>query len=71
MIRHKPRRALIPRHVKEQVWTRDGERCVECGPSHKLHFDHIIPYSWGGSDTMENLQVLCQRCNLRKGNRHL
>jgi 5-methylcytosine-specific restriction endonuclease McrA len=44
---------------------------VECEAYYKIHFDHVIPYSWGGSDTVENLQILCERCNLRKGNRHL
>jgi 5-methylcytosine-specific restriction endonuclease McrA len=44
---------------------------VECGSDHKIHFDHVIPYSWGGADTVENLQILCQRCNQRRGNRHL
>jgi 5-methylcytosine-specific restriction endonuclease McrA len=50
---------------------RAGGRCVQCGSSHKVHCDHVIPYSWGGADTVENLQILCQTCNLRKGNRHL
>ena len=61
----------IKKHVKDAVWKRDGGRCVQCGSDHKIHFDHIIPYSWGGADTVENLQILCQRCNLRKGSRHL
>jgi len=29
--------------------------------------DHIIPRALGGSDDPENLQVMCQRCNLKKG----
>ena len=29
--------------------------------------DHIIPRAQGGSDDLENFQVMCQRCNLSKG----
>ena len=36
-----------------------------------LHGDHIIPYSLGGPTTWENLQLLCQGCNLAKYNRVL
>ena len=46
---HKRRRPPIPKRVKEKVWERDGGRCVECESPHKIHFAHIIPYSWGGS----------------------
>jgi len=49
------------------VWQRDGGKCRNCGSRHELHFDHVIPRSWGGSSTVENVQVLCLQCNLRKG----
>jgi len=48
------------------VWKRDGGRCRNCGDTSNLHFDHVIPRSWGGSSTAENIQLLCRRCNLRK-----
>jgi hypothetical protein len=65
----KKRREAISRTVQREVWQRDGGRCVECGTKEKLCFDHIIPFSRGGSNTIRNLQLLCERCNLSKGNR--
>ncbi|WP_074026129.1 HNH endonuclease [Actinomyces ihuae] len=29
--------------------------------------DHIVPHALGGKDTIENVQVLCRRCNQSKG----
>jgi hypothetical protein len=34
---------LIPTSVKLEVWKRDRGRCVICGSTGNLHFDHIIP----------------------------
>lgn len=59
----------IPQHVKSEVWRRDGGRCVECGSSHSLEFDHVIPFSRGGATSVANLQLLCRVCNSRKGAR--
>lgn len=63
------RREAIPRAVQREVWQRDGGQCVECGTREKLCFDHIVPFSRGGSNAVRNLQLLCERCNLSKGNR--
>jgi len=60
-------REHIPDHVKMFVWNRDDGKCVECGSKKNLEFDHIIPHSKGGSDTARNLQILCDRCNRKKG----
>jgi len=62
-----PHRRIIPTAVKLQVWQRDGGRCVKCGAENELHFDHILPYSKGGTSlTAENVQLLCARHNLSK-----
>jgi hypothetical protein len=61
---------LIPSSVKIEVWKRDKGRCVRCGSQDNLHFDHIIPYSKGGSSLdVENIQLLCARHNLAKRDR--
>lgn len=57
----------IPQEVKAEVWQRDGGKCVECGESHYLEFDHIIPLSRGGATSASNLQILCRGCNREKG----
>lgn len=67
----KRKRHMIRKAVREAVWRRDGSRCVECGRDQDLHIDHIIPHSRGGSDTLENLQIMCAKCNLTKGNRSI
>jgi hypothetical protein len=59
----------IPESVRGEVWRRDRGACVECGSRESLEFDHIIPWSLGGSDTARNLTLLCERCNRAKGSR--
>ena len=58
---------MIPPEVKITVWKRDKGKCVLCGSKDNLHFDHIIPFSKGGSSlTAENIQILCAKHNLAK-----
>jgi len=60
---------IIPSWVKQEVWKRDVGRCQikGCGANSGLHFDHIIPYSKGGSSKdPKNIQLLCGRHNLQK-----
>ena len=68
-------RAYKPSRVRARamrwfVLERDGHTCQMCGdtdPHLGFEIDHIIPYSAGGHFVASNLQVLCQRCNVRKG----
>jgi hypothetical protein len=61
------RSRVIPTHVKLEVWKRDEGKCVKCGRVDELHFDHIVPYSKGGTSLKsENIQLLCARHNLEK-----
>lgn len=58
---------IIPASVKLEVWKRDKGKCIICSSVDNLHFDHIIPYSKGGSSLVaENIQLLCARHNLAK-----
>jgi len=59
----------VPQEVKQAVWQRDGGCCVQCGATDYLEFDHIIPYAKGGASTVDNVQLLCRRCNLKKSDR--
>lgn len=54
------------------ILERDDFRCIYCGASSienriKLHVDHIIPRSKGGTSKASNLVTSCQGCNLEKG----
>lgn len=61
------RRRIIPTAVKLEVWKRDGGKCRLCEAKDELHFDHIVPFSRGGTSlTSENVQLLCARHNLQK-----
>jgi 5-methylcytosine-specific restriction endonuclease McrA len=71
-------RAAIPRSVRREVWVRDGGRCRKCGitdaeamvrDGEHLQYDHIHPWSLNGADTVNNIQLLCGRCNRAKGDR--
>lgn len=61
---------LIPSEVKREVWNRDKGKCILCGSTTNLHFDHILPFSKGGSSlTAKNIQLLCAKHNLQKSNK--
>ena len=63
-------RRIIPTPIKIEVWARDKGRCVMCGAKDELHFDHVLPYSKGGTSIKaENVQLLCVRHNLEKSNK--
>lgn len=60
----------VPEHVKAAVFQRDQGRCVQCGyEGEYIEYDHKYPRSKGGQNTVENIQLLCRMCNLKKGDR--
>ena len=56
----------IPQDVKVAVAVRDGGRCRQCGSAEDLQYDHVYPWSRGGTPTVDNIQLLCGQCNRRK-----
>jgi hypothetical protein len=60
----------IPAEIMEKVFKRDGGRCRNCGASTNIQFDHILPWSKGGTSlSVDNVQVLCISCNAKKSDR--
>jgi len=69
----KDNKQIPSRHISSDVqiaiWKRDNGKCTACGSTEKLHFDHIIPFSKGGSNNLENIKILCAACNLKKSDK--
>ena len=64
------RRVHFPRIVKNKLLKAQRDKCAYCGQTHHsryLRIDHKYPFSRGGSDEIDNLQLLCNPCNMRKG----
>ena len=68
-IEKQPERERIREEVRIAVWRRDEGKCVKCGSRDKLEYDHIIPVSKGGSNTVRNIELLCESCNRKKNAR--
>lgn len=65
-----PHTRLVPSSIKQEVYIRDGGKCVLCGATENLHFDHDLPFSKGGTSlSADNIRILCQKCNLQKSNK--
>ena len=65
----RPVRERISDEIKVAVWRRDGGQCVRCQSRENLEYDHIIPVSKGGANTVRNIELLCQSCNRTKSNK--
>jgi uncharacterized protein (TIGR02646 family) len=62
------------RDLRLKVIEHYGGKCMCCGhiPSRGINVDHIKPRKYYPHLALEfdNLQLLCSRCNKRKGNKH-
>lgn len=69
-----PQRKVLPIAVKRFLWQRaqaccehvDSKMKIRCSSKFALQPDHIIPIALGGSDEIENLQLLCRVHNSRR-----
>lgn len=48
---------------------RDGFDCRTCGVSSELQIDHIVAVINGGTNDLDNLQLLCRACNGKKSDK--
>ena len=56
--------------VREILYKFYGKKCRYCDTRllvNNMACDHIHPLSLGGNSTVANLQMICMRCNTRKG----
>ncbi len=64
--------ANFSQSVKDQIFLKDGYKCVICGKGKDdgvdIHADHIKPRDKGGESTLINGQTLCAQHNFQKKN---
>lgn len=70
----------ISTQLRNKILERNGYTCQHCGTSAhdmddlasgkkvRLHIDHIVPISQGGTNDPDNLRVLCSNCNHGRSN---
>jgi 5-methylcytosine-specific restriction endonuclease McrA len=56
--------------TRKNIIKRDRHTCQYCGDREgPMTVDHVIPKSFGGADTWENMVCACESCNNKKGGR--
>jgi hypothetical protein len=58
----------ISAETRREVWQRDQGRCthryaatqMRCGSKFALEVDHLLPFAYGGTHTLDNLTLLCR-----------
>ena len=58
------------KEIRELIYTQYGKGCKYCKNIlnvRNMVCDHSIPLSHGGESVKNNLQMICARCNTRKG----
>lgn len=63
------------RDERERVMAIQGHHCANpyCNTDLRQsvpHWDHIVPRSQGGTDSVHNMQWLCETCNMNKKDQH-
>lgn len=80
LLQMRPGTHAISDWKRAEVWKRDGGRCQKCGIEclrrtarvprwdawQRGEMDHVVPKSKGGTNDVDNLRLLCRRCNRRK-----
>jgi hypothetical protein len=51
--------------IKREVWQESQHECSNCHSKYALEMDHLHPRAKGGSNTKDNLRILCRSCNQR------
>jgi len=64
-------RTLRSKKLRLALYLSAGGKCCLCGDElgEGWHADHIVPWSSVQSTNVFDMQALCPRCNLKKGNR--
>lgn len=62
------RRRYLPKATIRRLFDLQGDDCAYCfNPMTKVHVEHIVPLSVGGTNNIGNLVLSCARCNIIAG----
>jgi 5-methylcytosine-specific restriction endonuclease McrA len=62
----------LPSDIVSVLMVKQRNRCANCKTDLRIcgrHLDHRVALSKGGNNTVENVELLCSTCNLRKRNK--
>ena len=66
------KRVPVRKWYGEKLYVDQYGICRKCHVNEKyksMDVDHIKPISKGGTNNIDNLQLLCRYCNVKKGNK--
>lgn len=55
--------------LREEIFSRDGRQCANCGVEEHLQVHHVVPLSRDGTNKRTNLLTICNRCRNRTHNK--